>query len=524
MKDTAAPHAESPKFTHEFTFVQAAETQWIAERRRAAGQPAPTDDLVGLAFSGGGGIRSATFNLGVMQALDHAGLSRQIDYLSSVSGGGFVASSYTWLRATAAQSATAPFELALQNGHGRVIDSLRAHGKYLIAHKGFSAWTLAAAIIAASLLNLIVLGPLLLLSVYALTLAWLPVAWPSWLVLAGQGAINDHHGYWLLLASGCAAFALFPLFAIIFAFLVGVPGLFSARRILVLRETMGQLLYGGLVLLALGMIPIADSAGEALARMLDTRFAGGFERHVPYVLSMLSGASALWAGNSAAKNGREQLAIAGLALLVYGLLLLAYHLAVHVGVVGSYGFFALTALALLLAMSCDLNAVSMHFYYRSRLGEAFMPRVAGGTAVDPMQFRVADVHPGSGAPLHLINTTLNTTSSSNPQLRSRQGASFFFSPVYTGSQATGFRRSDDYARGRMSLATAMTISGAAVDPDMFATRARPVSFLMALLNIRLGYWAANPHNDPSRMSPPLPWWWIQISRDPVCSPGHVAGQ
>ncbi|MFQ5528009.1 MAG: patatin-like phospholipase family protein [Thermoanaerobaculia bacterium] len=45
--------------------------------------------LVGLAFSGGG-IRSATFNLGVLQALAKHGLLRSFHYLSTVSGGGYI--------------------------------------------------------------------------------------------------------------------------------------------------------------------------------------------------------------------------------------------------------------------------------------------------------------------------------------------------------------------------------------------------------------------------------------------------
>ena len=51
--------------------------------------------LLGLSFSGGG-IRSATFNLGVLQALASRGLLRYVDYLSTVSGGGYVGS---WLTA-----------------------------------------------------------------------------------------------------------------------------------------------------------------------------------------------------------------------------------------------------------------------------------------------------------------------------------------------------------------------------------------------------------------------------------------
>src|SRR5438445_85873 len=51
--------------------------------------------LIGLAFSGGG-IRSATFNLGILQGLAQLGLLRKFDYLSTVSGGGYIGS---WLMA-----------------------------------------------------------------------------------------------------------------------------------------------------------------------------------------------------------------------------------------------------------------------------------------------------------------------------------------------------------------------------------------------------------------------------------------
>ena len=56
-------------------------------------------NLVGLAFSGGG-IRSATFNLGVLQALAELRLLSRIDYLSTVSGGGYIGA---WLAAWAAR-------------------------------------------------------------------------------------------------------------------------------------------------------------------------------------------------------------------------------------------------------------------------------------------------------------------------------------------------------------------------------------------------------------------------------------
>src|SRR5688572_2260060 len=66
------------------TELKADQSTWDRER-------AP---LAALCLSGGG-IRSATFNLGMLQGLARKRLLQQFDYLSSVSGGGFVAG---WLK------------------------------------------------------------------------------------------------------------------------------------------------------------------------------------------------------------------------------------------------------------------------------------------------------------------------------------------------------------------------------------------------------------------------------------------
>ena len=67
--------------------------------------------LMGITFSGGG-IRSATFNLGVLQALAELGLLKHFDYLSTVSGGGYIGS---WLTAQihrlASESKNTPQEI-----------------------------------------------------------------------------------------------------------------------------------------------------------------------------------------------------------------------------------------------------------------------------------------------------------------------------------------------------------------------------------------------------------------------------
>jgi hypothetical protein len=66
-----------------------------AEIQRRRGPSEPDRPLVGLAISGGG-IRSATFGLGVLESLKSIGVLKRVDYLSTVSGGGFIGS---WLSA-----------------------------------------------------------------------------------------------------------------------------------------------------------------------------------------------------------------------------------------------------------------------------------------------------------------------------------------------------------------------------------------------------------------------------------------
>ena len=97
-------------------------------------------------------------------------------------------------------------------------------------------------------------------------------------------------------------------------------------------------------------------------------------------------------------------------------------------------------------------------------------------------------------------------------MTTRLGAGFAFSALYSGSQQTGWRRVDSYAGGALTLSTAFTISGAAIDPDTYATNARPIAFLMGLLNVRLGYWAKHPRLGHER-NPLLPWWWIFLFRE-----------
>jgi hypothetical protein len=77
----AARHGIAPKALDEQTPASADKTN----------EAAADMELLGLALSGGG-IRSATINLGILQGLARRGLLPRFDYLSTVSGGGYIGS------------------------------------------------------------------------------------------------------------------------------------------------------------------------------------------------------------------------------------------------------------------------------------------------------------------------------------------------------------------------------------------------------------------------------------------------
>ncbi|MFO1300695.1 MAG: hypothetical protein U1F17_09980 [Burkholderiaceae bacterium] len=95
--DPARPDAPTPAPTAASIFpaeFSQRELAVVRARRAALGLPftdGETTGRVGLAISGGG-IRSATFALGVLQSLARLGRLRHVDYLSTVSGGGYIGS------------------------------------------------------------------------------------------------------------------------------------------------------------------------------------------------------------------------------------------------------------------------------------------------------------------------------------------------------------------------------------------------------------------------------------------------
>ncbi len=111
---------------------------------------------VGLAFSGGG-IRSATFNLGLLQGLAQLKLLRYVDFLSTVSGGGYIGAWFTsWIQREQSLSAVErklqPAPVGRHQGPAATeepheIHHLRRYSNYLAPRAGFltaDTWVLYA--------------------------------------------------------------------------------------------------------------------------------------------------------------------------------------------------------------------------------------------------------------------------------------------------------------------------------------------------------------------------------------------
>jgi hypothetical protein len=173
----------------------------------------------------------------------------------------------------------------------------------------------------------------------------------------------------------------------------------------------------------------------------------------------------------------------------------------------------------------NVNRFSLHGLYRNRLTRAFLG--AGHTRRKPDPFtgfdpcdnvricKLAAGIDGRSVLFPVVNVALNLVRGDRLAWQERKAEPFVITPIGCGSamlncSAAGevgtppdgaYCRSDSYggiepdtalSGTGISLATAMTISGAAASPSMGYHSSPTTSFLMTLFNVRLGAWLANP--------------------------------
>jgi hypothetical protein len=153
----------------------------------------------------------------------------------------------------------------------------------------------------------------------------------------------------------------------------------------------------------------------------------------------------------------------------------------------------------------DINRFSLHAAYRDRLIRAYLGAsrnyderrpnpFTGFDEADNLEMRELRTN---RRPFHLINAALNLVAGKNLAWQDRKAESFTFSALHSGSYCTGYRRSEHYGlhedgKKAVSLGTALAISGAAASPNAGYHSSPVVTFLLALFNVRLGWWMGNP--------------------------------
>jgi len=173
----------------DWTYVRNDELSWIRDRRKQIGTKPTEGDAPDLQLSAlclsGGGIRSAAFALGVIQALATKQLLKNFDYLSTVSGGGYTGSFLTaWVQRTNYLTVEQELDLAAPPKAFSPLSYLRRYSRYLTPHSGLlSADTLAVVALFTRnlLLNWMIILPFIIAAIILVKAAamgvWLLHSW-----------------------------------------------------------------------------------------------------------------------------------------------------------------------------------------------------------------------------------------------------------------------------------------------------------------------------------------------------------
>jgi hypothetical protein len=548
-------------------------------------RPKPASNVVGLALSGGG-IRSAAFCLGAIQALDYRGLIDKIDYLSTVSGGGYIGTSMTAAMATGA-AGKFPFASDLQEGEAPGVQHIRDHSNYLFPQGLLNIFGNVVVYLRGLVANAVLLLPYLLLmacvtlwsnpdvaslrvtNLWGLKLDILPISvshfgvtanllllfvillavWALWRSTPWGRNISD-------VGLGVRLFGLLSVGILFIAFCELQPllldGMFGLAHINANPASTGESaardqaahLLKTLAAVFGSLATIAGFFGRFLADRLKRSVEkpggiGAFAEKIAVKLAMyLAGAAVplvLWVvylylafwGIKDCGTLKCSPGVPGVSYAPAWLTNLAGYTPNH-SILALY--LIVGVVLVVIGWSLNPNSNSLHRLYRDRLGKAFLfdpsMRVAAGMisrqrgqaggGAEP-SLHSSDLKPldtlkvselkTDQAPYHLINTALNIEASKYANRRGRNADFFMFSPLFTGSEATGYVETQRMERAMPSLTagTAMAVSGAAASANMGSATIKPLVPTLAILNVRLGYWLINPSKVAGALKKSLFW-------------------
>ncbi len=178
----------------------------------------------------------------------------------------------------------------------------------------------------------------------------------------------------------------------------------------------------------------------------------------------------------------------------------------------------------LLSWRVDINAFSLHGFYRNRLSRCYLGATRVGHTLPTRVVRkphpFTGFDPGDDLPLSalahqrpfpIVNAAMNLNGGEDLAWQTRRAASFAFTPLYTGfefwnsegDRIGAYRHTEDYAAdqfsffnppGGIQLGTVVATSGAATNPNMGYHTSAALSALLSVFNVRLGRWCGNPRH------------------------------
>lgn len=478
---------------------------------------------IGISLSGGG-LRSAAFNLGVLQILQERGILSRAQYLAAVSGGNYIASAFM---ITAATSDEETLHGGVWRPGSKEEHLLRTSSTYLASGLQGRIW-LAANYLYGLVLNI---TPLFLCSflvgralglIYRLGLApeiasspLLSTTWPArmtnWLLAASviaalgivlvarwreRGGVSPTSGS--LQAEGIWTSRLVVMAAAVVVMTWAIPLLVRLFRWLTLK---------------------ASDAGSLLGIVYNDRQARFLVAGLAVLALILVAAFSVWLLQN------QRFAILGTVLASLSgplLLMLPCVMAADYGTSRTYRrdvdtglIVGAVILLVFFALFVHNRRYSLHLFYRERLSAAFaVKRVASdddATGVKAQRLPATDPiylshiaarlrNRSERGIIHLpelvVCAAVNTSDQVVPP--GRYAGSYSFEADTSGGPIVGYSKTKTLERQRgaggteLTLPSMMAISGAAISPLMGKFTLPPLRFLMAILNLRLGVWLPKP--------------------------------
>jgi len=509
-------------------------------------RPKEETPIIGLSLSGGG-IRSAAFCLGALQGLREADVLSRVDYLSTVSGGGYIGASVS--AGMKADNGHFPFRSELSEDETPSLQHVRDYSNYLfpdgptdllynasIFLRGlvanailvllflltFAAFTIASKprigatsgpnLLGYPITNIFSFNHFVVTSYLGLALIAVVILWGIQRSRQSGRAATDYPNPWTTFAGWIVLFVLISAFCELQPFIldamfdVNATGFF-ASLIAVIKKA--ALL---LAPLAAAVAFVARKFGEVVKSALEsekftTKLLGYAAKAsiyvaaaiVPVLLWVLYLEFSYWGiwqdGKYAAPGWIADAAnsLPNYTRLIWGDAKLA--------IAQLYIFVSIICLIIIFLLRPNAN--SLHPLYRDRLSKAFIfkprktverdPVTGVQPPLDPLPIKLSELSE-EFAPYHLVNTALNVEGSKEINRRGRNADFFILSRNFIGSRSTEYvaTRDMEAVMKGLDLGTAIAVSGAAVSSDMGAATIKPLTPTLALLNIRLAFWMRNP--------------------------------